>query len=69
MRTVRVSFDVEVPDKATNEQVLEGIKWHLGEIDRVANDNPLSWNDYLLTAVKGSTGVTFLSGEQTTKGE
>jgi hypothetical protein len=63
MTTYRVSFDVLIPDGATLEQVLEGVKWRLGETSTIDGANPLAWNDYQLQAISGTTAISFVVKE------
>jgi hypothetical protein len=55
MRTVRVEFDVKVPEHATDNDVIEWVSFEVGASGMLLNSNPMSDRD--LEADYGSVRV------------
>lgn len=52
MKTVKAEFSVLVPDEATNKEIEDWLKFHLGATGSLSLDNPMSEKD--IEAVFGS---------------
>ncbi|MEW6691579.1 MAG: hypothetical protein AB1340_01940 [Pseudomonadota bacterium] len=55
MKSVRVEFSVQVPDKVTDDQIEEWVEFELGVLGGMSGDNPLSDRD--LEAESGSVRI------------
>lgn len=54
-KTVRVEFEIDVPDAATDKEIEDWVGFYVGATGQLAGDNPMSDTD--LNAKCGSVSV------------
>lgn len=45
MKTVKVEFEVDVPETATDKEIKDWVSFEIGAVGSLANDNPMADTD------------------------